>query len=363
MSEERNLSVEDIQNIENVIGYTFKNKKIIEQAFTRRSYKNEHWEEADNEVLEFYGDRALDITVTSYLSKRLGCFDNEGRFISAKTPNDFEVVDEGYLTSLRSYLVCRSTLAKKITTLGLMKYLRTGASDNSAVDSIKEDLFEAICGAIAIDANWDFNIVVSVISKFYELEDTVKEIIKGPDYVQIISEWHYRKFHRPIEVWNDEYLARTDWYEVRIYIDPEGQNMEFIGQGSTSLEAKNNALLSAYRDLFDDGQRFIYYPDDILEIFKPGWLEPNLDNSINIVQEMMQSKLLEKIQYEFNQKGNNENGNPLWECKASYKFDDKNYGYCTVAVGESKAEVKKRAALSVIDVVFEKYHYSKDINS
>ncbi len=359
MSEVKKLSVEDIQNIENVIGYTFKNKKLLEQAFTRRSYTNEHWKEEGNEVLEFYGDRALDITVTSYLAKKLGADDEEGRYVPIKLAHDFEVVDEGYLSTLRSYLVCKRSLAEKITALDLMKYLRTGANDKSAVDSIKEDLFEAICGAIAIDSDWDFNIIIPIITNFFMLEEDVQEIIDGPDYVQAISEWHDKKFHRPILVWYDDFLKET-WYEARIYIDPEGQNLEFCGRGSTELEAKNDALLAAYRELFEEGKRFKYYPDDILDIFKPGWLEPSKDNAINIVQEMYQAHILFKLDYEFEQDENDKNGNPLWKGTVKYSLNEHNHGEITCGHAESKTEIKKSCALILIKTVFDEYHYEKE---
>ena len=58
----------DIEAIEQAIGYTFKNKSLLIQAFTRRSYCNEKRQAGDtececNEVLEFLGDSVLGCSV------------------------------------------------------------------------------------------------------------------------------------------------------------------------------------------------------------------------------------------------------------------------------------------------------------
>ena len=49
---------EDLQKIQDHIGYNFKNLDLLQQSFVRRSYAKENDGE-DNEVLEFIGDKAL----------------------------------------------------------------------------------------------------------------------------------------------------------------------------------------------------------------------------------------------------------------------------------------------------------------
>ena len=53
--------------IEQKIGYFFKNKALLEQAFTRSSYASEHMGTAYNEVLEFIGDSIIGIIVVKQL--------------------------------------------------------------------------------------------------------------------------------------------------------------------------------------------------------------------------------------------------------------------------------------------------------
>jgi hypothetical protein len=56
--------------IEKVIGYTFKNKALLRQAFTRRSFTQENGGQ-NNEILEFIGDKVLDVTVVKILIDHL----------------------------------------------------------------------------------------------------------------------------------------------------------------------------------------------------------------------------------------------------------------------------------------------------
>jgi dsRNA-specific ribonuclease len=55
-----------LKKLQESIGFTFKNKEILQQAMVHRSYLNEHPEFASghNERLEFLGDAVLEIIVT-----------------------------------------------------------------------------------------------------------------------------------------------------------------------------------------------------------------------------------------------------------------------------------------------------------
>src|SRR3990167_9535620 len=90
MQKETNLN-----EFEKKIGITFKNKDLLLQAFTHRSYLNEHPESKirDNERLEFLGDAVLELATTTFLYDR------------------FTDKAEGELTGLRAALVNTRQLA------------------------------------------------------------------------------------------------------------------------------------------------------------------------------------------------------------------------------------------------------------
>lgn len=358
MSEERNLSVEDIQNIENVVGYTFKNKKLLIQAFTRKSYVNEHRDEKSNEVLEFYGDRALDITVTVAFAQMFGWV-YEGVYI---TSNPFQLndkVDEEYLSNLRSSIVCKKALAQRVDELDIVKYLRAGKGDieSNAIESasIKEDLLEAICGAIAIDLEWNFNEYSKIIAKLIQLPSKIETLSKGSDHILELYNWHMDKFGEPIDIYIE--ACEDGGYTCNAIVDLQNKCLQYSQHADTPLEAKNEVLEFIYGELFEQNKRFEYYPDQILDVFKPTWLDVTEDRAINIVQEIVQANILCKAEYDFEQVGNDKNGNPLWACTVKYEFNPNSYGMITRGDFLSKKEAKKHAAFELVNKTYEKYNF------
>ena len=62
------------KKIESIIGYEFNNKKLLKQAFFRSSFAHENNEES-NEVLEFIGDKVLDLAVIRILLEKYSKID------------------------------------------------------------------------------------------------------------------------------------------------------------------------------------------------------------------------------------------------------------------------------------------------
>ena len=204
------MKKEDLQFIQDQIGYRFNNLDLLQQAFTRRSYSKEHGGE-DNEVLEFIGDKVLDLFVIQYLIvqnsnsgelyKRFDpkfknsllyleytsgkrTFPNENTFICSKT--------EAELTEIKKVLVQKKTLANKISDLGIADYLIMGSGDiqqnANEQDSVKEDLFEAILGAIAIDSNWNMDKMSDAVRVMLRPESILGEE-DLEDYVSLVQAW------------------------------------------------------------------------------------------------------------------------------------------------------------------------------
>lgn len=120
----------------------FKNRALLLEAVTHRSYPHEHRDHpvGHNELLEFLGDAALQIVVTEFL------------FQKHRNKN------EGLLTALRANLVNGETLASIAEALGLMDFmfLSKGEAANSVVGTksrmwIMANAFEALVGAIYAD--------------------------------------------------------------------------------------------------------------------------------------------------------------------------------------------------------------------
>jgi ribonuclease-3 len=120
----------------------FKNKDLLDQALTHRSWLNEHkGERTSNERLEFLGDAILE-------------------FVASKEIYDqFPDKEEGYLTVLRANLVNTVALAEvaKHLDLGSELFLSKGEVDGGGRSntSLLADTVEAIIGAIFIDRGVD----------------------------------------------------------------------------------------------------------------------------------------------------------------------------------------------------------------
>lgn len=133
----------NLEKFEEKGGLNFKNKALLKQAFTHRSYINENRGEGleHNERLEFLGDAVLELVITDYLYGR------------------FKDMNEGSLTSLRSALVNADTCSVVASKLGANDFLllsKGEAKDTGrARQYILANTLEAIIGAIYTDQGYD----------------------------------------------------------------------------------------------------------------------------------------------------------------------------------------------------------------
>lgn len=128
--------------LEETLGYSFKNKKILTEALTHSSYANELRAKKVNvqcnERLEFLGDSVLSIIVSEYLYSK------------------YRSLPEGELTKLRASLVQSAALAGYACKIGLGDYLYLGNGEEKnngrSRQSLLENAFEALLAAIYLDA-------------------------------------------------------------------------------------------------------------------------------------------------------------------------------------------------------------------
>ena len=123
--------------LETIIGYKFKNPKLLETALTHTSYANESRTPVQhNERLEFLGDSVLSVVVADYL------FHQSGR-------------PEGELTRMRASLVSEDALFQFAQEIQLGEYLRLGHGEDlgggRSRPSVVSDAFEAVIAALYLD--------------------------------------------------------------------------------------------------------------------------------------------------------------------------------------------------------------------
>ena len=133
-----NMTMTDYTELEKDLGYTFKDKSLLETAFTHTTYVFEtgrgHWE--SNQRLEFIGDAVLDVVV--------------GQMLYELKPQ----ADEGYLSKMRSVSVCEKSFAEVARKLHLGDYLLLGKGEaqngGNDKDSPLADCFASAMAAVPL---------------------------------------------------------------------------------------------------------------------------------------------------------------------------------------------------------------------
>ena len=127
-----------MHQLENIIGYTFKDPTLLETALTHTSFANESKTPIHhNERLEFLGDSVLSIVVADHLF------------------HQWKDRPEGELTRARASLVCESALYEFAKEIDLGSYLRLGKGEERGGGrhrpSVVSDAFEALIAALYLD--------------------------------------------------------------------------------------------------------------------------------------------------------------------------------------------------------------------
>ena len=351
----------DLQFIQDQIGYTFKNSDLLQQAFVRRSYSKENGG-GDNEVLEFIGDKALDICVIIYLIAEYGHMADEAAgFSSDDDWNEFFCdLDEGELTDLKRKLVEKKMLSHRIDTLGLSDFLIMGNGDIqnniSQQSSVKEDLFEAIIGAVTLDSHWNMDEIQSTVDVMLDPESELNTT-DSENYVQLIQDWVQKK-HGSIPLSRYENLSystswripfggvsqrfdigKVDYLSLKhcCYLIIDNHLPIFRGFGTSRNAARKGACETAYHYL--EHNHLILSIKDEIE-------DPNKDDAINQLEILARRDYFELPTYEFTESHDND-GNPVWDCNCNIPSLNASFH----ARSSSKKDAKKAAAFSMLQHV------------
>ncbi len=120
--------------IEEKIGYTFRDRTLLKQAFTHVSY-GKFYNAPDNERMEYLGDAVLEMVVTEWQ------YEKDDR-------------PEGKLSAARQRLVCKLALETAVDGLDIYQYLLRVGKPQNLGDKSKSNLFEAVAAAIYLDGGY-----------------------------------------------------------------------------------------------------------------------------------------------------------------------------------------------------------------
>ena len=204
-----------MKNVQEKIGYTFKNVNLLETALTHSSYANECKKE-NNERLEFLGDSVF---------RRL--------------PN----VDEGWLSKYRATLVCEQSLNEISKKISLSKFILLGKGEEMTGGrqraSIVSDAFEAVLAAIYLDGGMETarKWVIDL------MREAINEVVTGhgyADYKTMLQEALQKGTQGKVtyRTIGESGLDHNKVFEVEVLVDDVPKNK---GTGHSKKEAEQNA--------------------------------------------------------------------------------------------------------------------------
>ncbi len=325
-----------VGDIEEIIGYQFINENLLRQAFTRRAFGLEYGV-GDSERLEFIGDTVLNTVVTREMARQMievDCITPSGPFTS--------VYSEGDLTKVRSYYVCKEYLSARASELGLDQYILYGTGEE-ANESSREDMMEALIGAVAADCDWNWSVLETVVDNLLTIQLSKANSILKPSFYDLFNSWHQKHFHCMPEYEVDiHYSARVGqkgygYTCVLRYFIPENDKGIWTSQRvdvkeETRSQAREKAAEEAYCFVVDNGLWMRLSDAGII---------PDLENAINQLQELYQKKYVEQAVYDFEER-KDLFGMDEWFCSCCCSGIE-GWGK---AAGKTKA--KKKAAFMVL---------------
>lgn len=223
-----------IKDLENAIGYRFKNITLLQNALAHSSYANERWHDSlkSNERLEFLGDSILGMVVAEYLYR------------------NFPDRPEGDLTRMRADMVCERSLAMIAERIDLGKHLLLGNGEESSGgrtrDSILADAVESVIAACFLDGGME------PARKFIDgfvLTDVPVRKLRNADYKTALQELVQQKKNQVLSYALVEESGPDHDKHFVVQVSLNGAVVG-TGEGRSKKKAEQDAAHNAIEHLF-----------------------------------------------------------------------------------------------------------------
>jgi len=225
-----------IKDLENAIGYRFRNIQLLRNALTHSSYANERWHNSllSNERLEFLGDSILGMLVAEYLYR------------------SFPDRPEGELTRMRADMVCEHTLAAVANKIGLGQHLLLGHGEERlggrSRESILADAVESVIAACFLDGGVEA--ALGFVKQFILVEVPVTRL-NNMDYKTALQEQVQQKKNQVLSyaLVGQSGPDHDKQFDVTVSL-----NGEVVGSGSgrSKKRAEQMAAKAAMEKLFPE---------------------------------------------------------------------------------------------------------------
>jgi ribonuclease-3 len=224
------MDKETMRRIERIVGHTFSNGELLEQAFVHSSAVDDRL--LSNERLEFLGDAILAAAICQTLFKR------------------FPDYLEGELTKMKSMLVSRGTCAEVAKQFSLQNFLKVGkgmASSRALTGSLAASLMEALIAAVYLDGGFDAarDFILRAFGRVIDQADA--EQARG-NYKSLLQQHAQERFNTtPIYILLDEKGPdHNKCFESEVVI---AEHHFPSAWGTNKKEAEQKAALNALTEL------------------------------------------------------------------------------------------------------------------
>ena len=234
------VSENDILNIMktlNIKDFKINNLSLYQISFIHKSYCHmtdyEEYENIKNdlplqensyETMEFLGDSILSSSISSYLYERFYKIYGE---------------NEGFLTKIRTRIVCGENLAKLSNELNFNKHLIISKHIEDNCNgrnnkNILEDVFEAFIGAIYLDNNYDFvnTIIIKIIEELIDFTDIIINDTNYKDQILKYCQHNFKVYPKYSHIRKDEDI---------FYCNLNINEITITGEGKTKKKAEQDA--------------------------------------------------------------------------------------------------------------------------
>lgn len=229
---------ERLAELQDRIGYHFKDTKLIQLALVHSSFAFERMKnECHNETQEFLGDAVLDLVLGYILFTR------------------FPDMREGNLTRIRAALVNESGLTEMAQQINLGEYLLLGhgeeATSGREKPSILSCAYEALIGGIFLDGGYDE--ALAFVRRWFEpLIDERRKTLMLADSKSALQELLQEKYNAGPEYVLDKEEGPA---HARIFTSSVHFDGKMLGSGRASSKKEAEQTAARHALAFLDSQQ------------------------------------------------------------------------------------------------------------
>ena len=221
--------MKQIELLETIISYTFKNKSLLIEAMTHPSLSGKKTNPSNYQRLEFLGDKVL------------------GFIVARKLFSIMPKATEGEISKKHSEIICGTSCSDIAFKIGLERFVLLAQSQEKdggrSNPKILENALEALIGAIYIDSNLET--AEAIVLKLFEVEKRSFEK-NMTNAKSILQEWMQKNYAGKTPIYKSTQLP-DGTFEVTAIIEVISKTA--TGNAKTIKDAQKIAATKLIKEL------------------------------------------------------------------------------------------------------------------